>query len=143
MKTNSEPDYTPAVFTKDNPCTKVEIWNAFFSEGKFRATPVVVARTIIGINTPKYLLREGFIFEQLIGGVDYYCVTEDGASWMRNGILRYLELHPERRGDCNELPDSVAPARVSVAVPQRTRRTPPPAPVAPPATSRIVRRTRT
>jgi len=94
----------PRLFTRDDPCTKIDLHNAFWRDGKYQDTPVVDARAVIGLNAPKYLLREGFIQERSIGGVDWYVVTWKGKAWLRSGIIRFLELHPERAGECNEPP---------------------------------------
>ena len=96
--------YTPAVFTKENPCSKVELHNCFYRGGKYVARPVVEARTVIGVNAPKFLIREGYVIQNSIKGVDFYCPTPAGREWLEKGIARYLGLHPERALDCAELP---------------------------------------
>ena len=96
----------PRVFTREQPCTKIDLHNAFFRGGSYRDTPVVDARAVIGINAPKYLLREGIVIERLSDGVDWYVLTAKGRGWLRTGIIRFLELHPERAGDCIEPPFS-------------------------------------
>lgn len=93
-----------AEFTRDHPVTKVELHNCFYHLGKYIDRPVVEAQAEIGRNAPKYLMREDFAVLQTRGGVDYYHLTARGDLWLRNGILRYLELHPERAQDCKELP---------------------------------------
>lgn len=108
-----------AKFTRDQPVTKVELWNCFTdATGQWRARSVVEAKSEIGDNAPKYLKREGFMEEQLIGGVDTYILTWRGKGWLRSGTVRYLELHPERIADCRN-----PPRRQSVAgrVLRRTR----------------------
>lgn len=102
MSTNQSK--APRVFTRDDPCTKVDLHNAFFRQGQYRDTPVVDARAIIGVNAPKYLIREGYVEEKLRGGVDWYVLTIKGKAWLRTGVIRYLELHPERAVDCIEPP---------------------------------------
>lgn len=96
--------YRPAVFTRDSPCSKIEIQNCFFSKGKYVSRSLIEAQTIIGINVPKYLMREGYAVLQTERGVDYYALTREGRDWLSEGLLRYLELHPERAVDCDELP---------------------------------------
>lgn len=93
-----------AKFTRDNPCTKVHLHNCFYKGGKYIPRPVVEAKSEIGENAPKYLIREGYATIRLIDGVDYYVLTEDGDNYLRNGIQRYLTLHPEHERDCKELP---------------------------------------
>lgn len=86
------------VFTKENPCTKVDIHNCFVGEsGKYEQRPVVQARGVIGLNTPKYLIREGYAVYTYDKGIDYIHLTQNGEHWLRLGLERFLELHPERR----------------------------------------------
>jgi hypothetical protein len=92
------------VFTKEDPCTKVELHNCFFRGGQYVERAVVEARTEIGENAPKYLVKKGFVLLQTRKWVDYYVPTEQGKAWLHSGILRYLVLHPDRAKDCLELP---------------------------------------
>lgn len=99
----------PKVFTREDPCTKIDLHNAFFRDGKYQDTPVVDARAIIGLNAPKYMIREELMTEQLRGGVDWYVLSYKGKQWLRTGIIRFLELHPERAGECKEPPPTRNP----------------------------------
>lgn len=127
-------EFTPKHFTKDNPCTKVDLHNCFYRGGRYVNRPVVEAKTEIGENAPKYLIRENLVVVREIAGVDTYVLTPEGDSWLRTGILRYLALHPERAKDCKFPP----PGYRSVA-PQVRRTRPSAAPVSPPPRA-IVRR---
>ena len=94
----------PRVFTKDDPCTKVELHNCFYRNGQYVERAVVEAKAEIGENAPKYLLKMGFVLAQTRRWVDYYVPTDSGREWLKQGIQRYLVLHPERISDCKELP---------------------------------------
>lgn len=95
------------IFTRENPCTKVDLHNCFYSKGAYVNRKLVDAKMVIGDNAPKYLVREGYIEQRLIEGADWYVVTIAGKAWLRAGILRYLQLHPEAITLCNELPAGV------------------------------------
>lgn len=82
-------------FTKENPCTKVDIHNTFATATGYARSPVVTARGIMGINAVKYLKREGLVVEVTDGAVDYWQLTPDGEAWLKKGLERHLELHPE------------------------------------------------
>lgn len=84
-----------AKFTREAPCTKVDLHLAFWVNGQYRATAVVQAKAVIGDNAPKYMLKKGFLVQSLEGGVDMYTPTETGKNWLRDGLARHLELHPE------------------------------------------------
>ncbi len=102
-----------AKFTRDRPCTKVDLWNCFRRAGGYPAQTVVHAKTLIGDNAPKYLVREGYAREFTAGGVDFYQLTHHGIAWLEKGVKRYLELHPEVKKDLLfPIPGSVPAKRV-------------------------------
>lgn len=100
-------------FTRDDPVTKVELHNCFIdpATGRYRPVPLVNAKTQIGDNAPKYLARNEYLRTVLRGGIDYYELTPDGEQWLRDGLKRFLELHPERAADVLQAPKQ-APRRV-------------------------------
>lgn len=123
---------TAKIFTRDDPCTKIDLHNCFYRNMRYAAVPVVEAQSIIGKNAPKYLLREELIVLRSTKGVDFYVPTAKGDAWLRAGILRFLELHPERASECKSRPlgyMAEAPRKKVVAKP---------APAAP--ARRIIRR---
>jgi len=86
-------------FTREEPCTKIDLWNCFASPSGFRKRAIVEARGIIGVNAIKYLLREGYAIQDEMGGVAYWELTPDGEQWLLKGTTRYVEIHPERVND--------------------------------------------
>jgi hypothetical protein len=90
------------VFTKEDPCTKIELHNCFFDGVRYSHKPVVNAKMEIGDNAPKYLVKKGYVVESIVGGVDYYRLTDEGEEWLREGLQRYLVLHPERSGEVKQ-----------------------------------------
>lgn len=84
-----------AKFTRDNPCTKVHLWNCFRGPKGYQIVPVVTARGRIGDNAPKYLLRERYVRVFTDNDVEYYALTPEGEKWLDKGIRRHLELHIE------------------------------------------------
>lgn len=117
-----------AVFTKENPCTKIEIHNCFSRGGVYANQPLVQAQTIIGENCPKYLIKSGYVVVRTIAQVDHYCLTPEGDNWLRLGIRRYLTIHPERLGECIELPPGFTRQviRRGAQTPVKSVQTPPP-----------------
>lgn len=131
------------VFTRDEPVNKIDLHNCFNVNGRYADKTVVDAKRLIGDNAPKYLMREGLIRFRLIGGVDTYTVTVKGVAWLRAGVIRYMELHPDRAGEVIDPPEGAptAPAKPAQGV-RRTRPAPSPtAPASAPA-KRVIRRTR-
>ena len=102
-------DHKPAVFTRDNPVTKVHIWNAFAAPCGTKAkagVPVVEVRAKIGLNAPKYLIRENYISLRAGINVDTYVMSKLGWAWLHTGLLRHLELHPGDLAKCDVPPPS-------------------------------------
>jgi len=95
------------VFTRDNPCTKVDLWNCFYQGGTFAARPVLETRGEIGLHAPKYLRKHGYATLVSRGNIDAYVLTKAGQQWLVDGVKRHLELHPEDRALLVEYPDRV------------------------------------
>lgn len=87
------------VFTRDDQCTKVHIWNCFITPGGLKRVAVVHSRSKIGLNTPKYLKREAYVDVVNEKGVEYYQLTAEGEKWLRDGLIRHLEIHPDQVPD--------------------------------------------
>lgn len=84
----------PKVFTKENPCTKLDIWNCFRTASGFAGVSVVLAQSIIGKNVPRVMEREGRVVVRERHGEEYYALTEEGKEWLYEGFRRYLKNHP-------------------------------------------------
>lgn len=84
------------VFTREDPCTKVDLFNCFTAPSGFRPRAIVEARGEIGVNAIKYLIREGYAEAFSGAGVDWWKLTEEGELWLTEGLRRYLELHPDQ-----------------------------------------------
>jgi hypothetical protein len=95
------------VFTREDPCTKVHLFNCFNAPSGFRPRAVVEARGEIGINAIKYLLRQGYAEAFEGAGADWWKLTAEGEQWLTTGLQRHLELHPEERS----LVEGNAPAK--------------------------------
>lgn len=94
------------VFTKDNPCTKLHLWNCFRGARGFKRVPVVEAKAQIGANAPRGMLRKGRIRQLEVKGVEYYQLTDAGTDWLKSGIQSYVKRHPEDRELATNLPKS-------------------------------------
>lgn len=85
----------PKTFTKDNPCTKVDIWNAFITSKGLDSAPVVRAQSFMGVNAPRNMLNNGYVTVELRGGVEYYELTEEGEEWLIKGLSSRIKRHPD------------------------------------------------
>lgn len=93
-----------AKFTPENPCTKKEIWNCFRGRRGFKTVDKVIAWSVIGKNTPRYLLKKEYIVEVSTGDSDAFQLTENGKKWLITGIKNYLKNHPQERDNLVSLP---------------------------------------
>ena len=73
-------------FTKENPCTKVDLWNCFRSKRRFTAVPIVKAQEIIGRNVPNHLVNQGFATRD----DEKIRLTSEGEEWLKKGAERYI-----------------------------------------------------
>lgn len=119
------------VFTREHPCTKVDIANAFRPHGQFISRAIVETRGIIGLNTPKYLLKHDLARYTFQGDVEMLELTRAGQQWLIVGLARHLKRHPEERKRCLSPPPATTAARrlrstagTSSISPKAARRTP-------------------
>lgn len=96
-------------FTRDNPCTKADIWNCFRRRGRFAPVPVPDAHAVIGVNVPRDMEAADRLVKISTAGTDYYKLTVAGEHWVRNGILRYIKNHPADIHKVRYLPPAYRP----------------------------------
>lgn len=82
------------VFSREEPCTKVDLFNCFSHNGAYVRRAIVEARGEIGVNAIKYLLKKGLASVVEEGNVAYWELTGEGEFWLRDGLARHLVLHP-------------------------------------------------
>ena len=117
----------PAVFTKDKPCTKAELWRCFradphnkrglevfrlTSPGGFWSVQVDEAHAIIGKNAPRYMESKGYLVVDRTPRSEFYRLTPAGEDWLINGIKAYAKNHPVEAAKLPYLPLSASPGRV-------------------------------
>lgn len=83
------------IFTKDNPCTKLDIWTCFRGRRGFKSVQVDEAHSIIGLNAPRNMLSNGYVTREEVGGVLLYKLTAEGEKWLLTKFKSYLIAHPE------------------------------------------------
>ena len=101
----------PRQFTKEDPCTKVHIYNCFHSDtdvmdwdGGLKSTNITRAKAIIGINVPRRLVYDGHAEMINVGGQQHIKLTVEGMNWLIHGVKRYLKNQPEKAKDIEQLP---------------------------------------
>lgn len=102
------------VFTRDNPCTKVDLHNCFASgTGEYVRRPVVEAQGEIGVNSAKYLLKKEYAVYRSEAGVDYYELTAEGEQWLRDGLVSHLKRHLDDMAKVEKPIRTVTPVRLA------------------------------
>ena len=95
---------TIAKFDKEHPCTKRHLWECFATAKGFRKVAVPEAQSIIGINAPRGMEREGRLSVQKLDAGDFYVLTSAGQTWLVQGIQAYVKNHPLEKGAIRHLP---------------------------------------
>ncbi|MEG1121233.1 MAG: hypothetical protein RSE62_03420 [Citrobacter sp.] len=117
------------IFSRENPCTKVDIHNCFFDGRTYVRRAVVEARGEIGLNTPKYLLKNEYLAATHERGIDYLALTQAGKEWLEDGLRRFLALHPERAADVKHAQGARRAVQAAPAPAKGTQAIMPPAPL--------------
>ena len=91
-------------FTKEDPCTKLDIWNCFRRREGFAAIQVDAAWSQIGKNAPRVMERNGYLIRANGDNGDYYQLTVEGQEWLEKGFRSFLRNHPHRGKEAKFLP---------------------------------------
>ena len=91
-------------FTRDDPCTKLHIWNCFRAAHGFKRVQLDEAWSEIGVNAPRNMLKKGYIEIKHAAQEDYYQLTNSGEEWLRKGVKSYIRKHPDERKNAVLLP---------------------------------------
>lgn len=97
-------------FTRENPCTKKDLWQCFRGPTGYRRVLVAVAYSQIGVNAPRVMERQGYLVKNATPQGDFLTLTESGRQWLDKGIRAYVKNHPSERDDIQYL-DTEQPAR--------------------------------
>ena len=84
-------------FSRDHPCTKLDLWNCFKGIRGWRRVQIDQAHAVIGVNAPKYMKGKGYLNHVESKQTEYYRLTEEGAKWLDKGMRSYLRNHPTQR----------------------------------------------
>lgn len=81
-------------FTKENPCTKKDLWHCFRTAAGFQKVQVGIAHSLIGVNAPRVMERNGYLVKETLPTGDFFSLTPFGRLWLEKGIHAYLKNHP-------------------------------------------------
>lgn len=99
-------------FTKDAPCTKLEIYQCFSGPRGYQRVQVDAAHSVIGKSVPRVLERDGKAIKIAGPRGDFYELTEFGQQWLDKGIRAFLKNHPYKRDELEYPPSDSPPVRV-------------------------------
>lgn len=100
-------------FTRENPCTKKDLWQCFRGPMGYSRVLVVVAHSQIGVNAPRVMERQGYLVKGQTSQGDYYMLTAEGRAWLEKGIRSYVKNHPAERDEIEFLDDPQPVRRVT------------------------------
>lgn len=84
------------VFSKENPCTKLDLWTCFKRSAKgFARVQVDEAYSIIGKNAPRVMERNGYLERVTVKQEEMFKLTAEGEAWLEKGITAYRKNHPK------------------------------------------------
>lgn len=101
------------VFSKDNPCTKRDLWVCFRDARGFRKVQVAQAHSVIGVNAPRVMERNGYLVKETYRSAEWYVLTAEGEAWLLRGINSYVKNHPSERPSIPFLDETSHRGRVS------------------------------
>lgn len=100
-------------FTRDDPCTKKDLWTCFRDERGFRKVQIAQAQSVIGINAPRVMERNGYLVKETYRNAEWYALTFEGEQWLMRGIYSYVKNHPSERSSIPFLGETTVRGRAS------------------------------
>lgn len=91
--------YQVKVFSRGNACNKADIWNCFRGRAGFRIVPVEEAKSIVGANAPRVMLKANRLEKVEHKGKDCLRLTKAGEKWSKAGVISFLRNHEDRRSE--------------------------------------------
>ena len=91
--------YTVKIFSRDNACNKADIWNTFRTRAGFRIVAIDEAKSTLGANAPRVMLKAKRIEKVAHKGKDCFRLTKTGEKWSRKGVVAFLRNHEDRRSE--------------------------------------------
>lgn len=104
---------TVKVFSKDNPCTKRDLWVCFRGARGFQKVQTAQAHAVIGVNAPRVMERNGYLVKETQRGAEVYALTFEGEQWLTRGIQSYVKNHPAEKDSIPFLQETATRGRVS------------------------------
>ena len=99
-------------FSRDNPSTKKDLWQCFRGPTGYSRVLVSVAHSLIGVNAPRVMERQGYLVKGQTAQGDYFMLTVPGQAWLEKGIRAYVKNHPAERDEIEFLDDPQPVRRV-------------------------------
>lgn len=100
-------------FSRENPCTKKDLWSCFRDAQGFRKVQTAQAHALIGINAPRVMERNGYLVRATRRGIDWFVLTAEGEFWLTRGIQSYVKNHPSERAGVPFLEENRTAARAT------------------------------
>ncbi len=85
------------VFTREEACNKMHIWNCFRARSGFRIVEKQEAKSHVGANAPRVMLKAKRIEEVEHKGKTCLKLTKKGEAWATKGVTAYLRNHPDQK----------------------------------------------
>lgn len=89
--------FVTKAFTKEEPCNKMDIWNCFRVRSGFRIVEKQEAKSHVGANAPRVMLKAGRIEEVEHKGKSCLRLTKKGQKWATDGVTSFLRNHPDKK----------------------------------------------
>ena len=101
------------VFTREEACNKMHIWNCFRARSGFRIVEKQEARSHVGANAPRVMLKANRLEEVEHKGKTCLKLTKKGEAWATKGVTAFLRNHPDQKGDVKNTTKAIREAATS------------------------------
>ena len=92
--------------TRQNRCTIEDVWHCFFNKESaeaigtppsFKAVEVIDVYSKLGVNKPRFMIKDGFLSKITIKNIEYYVLTRLGSDYVMEKYASFVARQEKKK----------------------------------------------
>ena len=88
--------------TRQNRCTIEDVWHCFFNgeragDFSFKEVEVIDAHSKLGVNKPRFMIKDGLLIKTSIKNIEYYVLTPWGMVYLISKYANFIARQEKKK----------------------------------------------
>ena len=92
--------------TRQNRCTIKDVWDCFFDKESaeaigsppfFKEVEVIDVYSKLGVNKPRFMIKDGFLSKTTIKNIEYYVLTDLGKDYVMEKYAGFITRQEKKK----------------------------------------------